>query len=136
MDPAIAGLIAAVTGGVLLYVVNPLIQRKLEASKSNDPALGWQTAVQQVKEQALELAARVSTLEREVERLENENEINVATINRQDRIIQEQGEMIKARDGRVAQLESLWRTATGNPPPSPDPAIGYWLYRPLTGGPV
>lgn len=133
MDPAVAGLISAIGGGVLLYVISPMINRRLEAARSNDPALGWKTAVEEVRTQAKELAARVTTLEAEVERLEDDNNLKTATIARQEETIRQQSNMLVARDSRIAQLESVFHSASLSLPPA-DPSVAYWLTFTPSGG--
>lgn len=133
MDPAVGTLIGGIIIAVITFIISPWIKSVLDRQKENDPVLGWKTAVDEVKQQATKLAERVSNLEAEISRLEDDNAVKTSIIARLDMATIEQSHMLSARDTRIAQLEGLWRAAMGGPPPPPDPAIVYWLVRPAIG---
>jgi hypothetical protein len=134
MDSAVWAMLGVVAASVVAYVINPWVQARLKKQQENDPALGWKMAVSSLEtrvtaleEENLELEAKVATLQTQVVD-------KTAVIARQDGIIRDQSRIIEACQARVAQLEALWRTRFGEPPPVPDPAVAYWLGRAVLGG--
>lgn len=135
MDAATGTLIGGIVTTVAIYVVHPTIKARLARRQSNDPALGWRSFVDDLQKQVENLTNRVNNLEEEVENLELDNAAKTAAINRLEQTIEDQSNMLLARDARNTQLETLWK-AEGRDVPPPDPAFVYWLRNPLdTGGP-
>lgn len=138
MDAAAWTVVGGVAVAVVTYVINPWVKDRLEKARSNDPAMGWRTAVDEVKNQATELTKRVTALEAENEELEKkveslQEQLNdkSSTIAKLERVVEDQSNMILARDARNSQLAAVYRSATGQEPPPPDPAFAYWLRTPV-----
>lgn len=133
MDPALASLITGVVVVVVTYIASPWLKARLRERQENDPALGWQTAVKEVRDRADKLEKRVTSLEAEVERLEDENASKTSMIARLEQVSREQSRMIVARDGRIGQLVAVLRHADIGIPRA-DPALEYWLTQTPSGG--
>lgn len=136
MDVANATLITGIVVAVITYVISPWVQERVKERRKNDPALGWKTAVANLQLQVTEQDKRIGVLEAEVQRLEDDNATKTATITKLERIIEDQSNMILARDARIGQLLKIFKASTGQDPPSPDPAFAYWLRTDImdTGG--
>lgn len=133
MDPALAALITGLGVALVTYIFSPWLKARLRERQTNDPALGWQTAVKAVTDRADKLEKRVTSLETEVVRLEDENATKTATIARLENVARDQGRMIIARDGRISQLIHVLRNASLDVPRA-DPAMEYWLTQTPSGG--
>lgn len=133
MDGAVWAMIGVVAASIVSYVINPWVQARLKKQQENDPALGWQMAVREVRERAERLEKRVTSLETEVERLEDDNASKTATIARLEQIARDQSRMLIARDGRIGQLAAVMRSAKIDIPRA-DPALEYWLTQTPSGG--
>jgi hypothetical protein len=74
-----------------------------------------------------QLDGEVKNLRDEVARLEDDRDVKTRVIAQQEKIIEDQGRAILARDHRISQLESAW--PHGISLPQPDPAhrnlLGY-----------
>lgn len=138
VDAATGTLIGGVVVAIITFVINPWVQARLKKQQENDPTLGWRTAVEEVKNQAIDLAKRVTALETENTQLEEKvahltEQVNDKSdiIRKLEQVVESQSNMIFARDARIAQLVAVYKASTATEPPPPDPAFVYWLTKPV-----
>ena len=130
MEPSALTALLTFAGLVVTAIIAPMVVSRIKERESRDPTNGWRAAFEYMERNNAErdkkigdLESKVDSLEEEVRKLENDNDLKTRTIARLETVVEEQSRAITARDHRIAQLEGAWPTDMTMP--RPDPAFDY-----------